>query len=280
MNTFRRIISNKAAFVFILILVAIIVVGIFAPLIAPHDPIETDTSLKYAAPSLEYPLGNDNLGRCVLSRLIHGIRPSILFVMGALLLTLVLGVTLGLIAGYFGGTADAVIMRICDAMLSFPSEVMTLALVGMLGVGMGNILLAYIILKWAWYARMVRSAVMQYRDSNYIQFSKASGSSNLHSIFAHILPSVMSEIIVISSSSISSMILLVSGFSFLGLGIQAPNPEWGMMLNEAKEVMYTHPFQMIPPGAAVMAMSLITALLSDNLRDVLDPQHTLKEERG
>lgn len=219
MNTFKRVMHNKAAFIFILILLAIIVVGIFAPVIAPHDPIETDTSLKYAAPSLEYPLGNDNLGRCVLSRLIHGIRPSILFVMGALLLTLVVGVTLGLIAGFFGGTADAVIMRICDAMLSFPSEVMTLALVGMLGVGMGNILLAYIILKWAWYARMVRSAVMQYRDSNYIQFSKASGSSNFHSIFAHILPSVMSEIIVISSSSISSMILLVSGFSFLGLGI-------------------------------------------------------------
>jgi len=150
MNTFKRVMHNKAAFIFILILLAIIVVGIFAPVIAPHDPIETDTSLKYAAPSLEYTLGNDNLGRCVLSRLIHGIRPSILFVMGALLLTLVVGVTLGLIAGFFGGAADAVIMRICDAMLSFPSEVMTLALVGMLGVGMGNILLAYIIRKRAW----------------------------------------------------------------------------------------------------------------------------------
>lgn len=280
MNTFKRIIKNKSSMVFIIILLAIIFVGIFAPLFAPNDPIATDTSLRYAGPSFKYPLGNDNLGRCVLSRLIYGIRPSILFVIGALLLTLAVGVTLGLIAGYFGGAADSVIMRICDAMLSFPSEVMTLALVGMLGVGIGNILLAYILLKWAWYARMVRSAVMQYRDANYVQFSKASGSTHFHSIFSHILPSVLSEIIVISSSSISSMILLVSGFSFLGLGIQAPNPEWGMMLNEAKEVMYTHPMQMLPPGIAVMLMSLITALLSDNLRDVLDPQHSLKEERG
>lgn len=280
MNTFKKIKKNKASMVFIIILLAIIVVGIFAPLFAPNDPIATDTSLRYAGSSFKYPLGNDNLGRCVLSRLIYGIRPSILFVIAALLLTLLVGVTFGLLAGYFGGAVDSVIMRICDAMLSFPSEVMTLALVGMLGVGIGNILLAYIVLKWAWYARMVRSAVMQYRDVNYVQFSKASGSTNFHSIFSHILPSVLSEIIVISSSSISSMILLVSGFSFLGLGIQAPNPEWGMMLNEAKEVMYTHPMQMVPPGAAVMLMSLITALLSDNLRDVLDPQHSLKEERG
>ena len=279
-DTGKRILKNKAAMFYIIVLATVIFVGIFAPVFAPNNPLEADTNLKYAGPTMKYPLGNDSLGRCVLSRLIYGIRPSILFVLAALLLTLVVGITLGLLSGYLGGKVDAVIMRICDAMLSFPSEVMTLALVGMLGVGIGNILLAYIILKWAWYARMIRTAVMQYVNMNYVQFAKASGWTHAHILFHHILPSVLSEIIVISSSSVGSMILLVSSFSFLGLGIQAPQPEWGMMLNEAKEVMYSHPFQMLPPGFAVMLVALLFALLSDCLRDILDPQHSVKEGRA
>ena len=279
-DTGKRILKNKAAMFYIIVLATVIFVGIFAPVFAPNNPLEADTNLKYAGPTMKYPLGNDSLGRCVLSRLIYGIRPSILFVLAALLLTLVVGITLGLLSGYLGGKVDAVIMRICDAMLSFPSEVMTLALVGMLGVGIGNILLAYIILKWAWYARMIRTAVMQYVNMNYVQFAKASGWTHAPILFHHILPSVLSEIIVISSSSVGSMILLVSSFSFLGLGIQAPQPEWGMMLNEAKEVMYSHPFQMLPPGFAVMLVALLFALLSDCLRDILDPQHSVKEGRA
>ncbi len=268
-----RFFKNKGAVISLLFLLLVAVLGIFAPLAAPHDPLETDTLLRFAPPSLSYPLGNDQLGRCVLSRLIYGIRPSFLLVIAAMAATILIGAVLGILAGYFGGTVDAVIMRLCDICMSFPSEVMTLAVVGLLGVGLGNILLAYILFKWAWYARMIRTAVRQYLGSNYVLFAKAEGFSQFHIIRKHILPSVLSEIILISSSTVSSMILLISGFSFLGLGIQAPTPEWGTMLSEAKEVMTAHPYFTLPPGIAVMLVSVMSAVFSDCMRDVLDPQH-------
>ena len=185
---------------------------------------------------------------------------------------------MGLIAGYFGGRIDDLIMRLCEVMLALPTEVMTLAIIGVLGVGIDKILLTYILLKWAWYCRMIRTVVRQYKDLSYVNFARASGYSDFSIIRRHILPSVIAEIIVISSSSVSSMILLISSLSFLGLGIQPPTPEWGMMLNEARDVMYIFPMQMVYPGAAVMIISVLFAFLGDSLRDVLDPQNTLEKQ--
>ncbi|MBO1511011.1 staphylopine uptake ABC transporter permease subunit CntC [Metabacillus bambusae] len=272
MRVLKNISKDKLAVISLLAIVVIIVVGIFAPIFSPHDPNQVNMTLRYAGFSWEYLLGNDHLGRCILSRLIYGIRPSVLWVLVVLVISVLIGAILGFLAGYFRGTVDALIMRACDIMLSFPGYVMALAIVGILGVGLENILIAFILIKWAWFARIIRTSVMQYAESDYVKFSKASGTKDIKIIYKHIVPVTFSDIAVISSSSIGSMILQISGFSFLGLGIQAPNAEWGMMLNEAREVMFTRPELMLAPGLAIIIVVSAFNFLSDALQVALDPK--------
>ena len=279
MYIWKRILKNPLLVICSVITILIILAGIFAPYIAPHDPLQANMEYRYAPFSREYPLGGDYLGRCILSRMLYAIRPSFLTVLGVLVITVFIGCILGMAAGYFGGRTDAVIMRICDVFMALPSEVFILAFVGILGVGLKNILLAYVVLKWASFARLIRTSVQNYKNSNYVMYSRAAGWSDLHVIVRHIVPSALSEIIVISISSISSMILMVSSMSYLGLGIQPPSPEWGSMLYEAKSVMFQHPEQMLIPGIIIVIISLNSVFIGDGLRDVLDPKHH-KGQRG
>lgn len=272
MKIVSLLIRDKLAVISLLTISAIIVAGIFAPFIAPHDPAEVNMKLRYAAASSEYLLGNDHLGRCILSRLIYGIRPSILWVFVSLVISVCIGAVMGFIAGYFRGKADAFIMRICDMMLSFPGFVMALAIVGVLGAGLQNILIAFIMMKWAWFARVIRTSVTQFAEAGYVHYAKAAGFSSFHILWRHMLPVTLPEIAVISSSAMGSMVLQISGFSFLGLGIQAPHAEWGMMLNEAKEVMFSRPELMLAPGIAMIAAVLSFNFLADALQTVLDPK--------
>lgn len=272
MRILKNLSKDKLATVSLIIIILTMVIGIFSPIFAPHNPKEVNIGLRYAAPSWEYLLGNDHLGRCILSRLIYGIRPSVLWVSVALFLSVVIGSVLGFLAGYFRGKVDGVIMRICDIMLSFPGYVMTLAIVGILGVGLVNILIAFIFLKWAWFTRVIRTSVMQYSELEYVKFAKACGISNMRIIYKHIVPVTLSDVIVLSSSSVGSMVLQISGLSFLGLGIQAPNAEWGMMLSEAKEVMFTRPELMLAPGLAIIIVVSAFNFLSDALQVALDPK--------
>ncbi|MBD1381803.1 staphylopine uptake ABC transporter permease subunit CntC [Metabacillus arenae] len=272
MRILKNLSKDKIGTISLLIIVVTVIVGIFAPLFAPSAPNEVNMSLRYASPSWEYLLGNDHLGRCILSRIIYGIRPSVLWVFVVLLISVLIGAILGFLAGYFRGKVDAVIMRICDTMLSFPGYVMALAIIGVLGVGLENILIAFALIKWAWFARVIRTSVMQYAQLDYVKFSKASGISDIKIICKHIVPVTFSDIAVISSGSIGSMILQISGFSFLGLGIQAPNAEWGMMLNEAREVMFTRPELMLAPGLAIVIVVSAFNFLSDSLQVALDPK--------
>ncbi|MGG0848660.1 staphylopine uptake ABC transporter permease subunit CntC [Peribacillus simplex] len=272
MRIFKNLIKDKLGTISLIFIVVTIIVGVIAPIFAPHDPEEVNMSLRYASSSWEYLLGNDQLGRCLLSRIIYGIRPSVLWVLVALFISVLIGSVLGCLAGYFRGKVDASIMRICDTMLSFPGYVMALAVVGILGVGLENILIAFILIKWAWFARIIRTSVMQYAELEYVKFAKASGISDIKIIYKHIVPVTFSDIAVISSSSIGSMILQISGFSFLGLGIQAPNAEWGMMLNEAREVMFTRPELMLAPGLAIIMVVSAFNFFSDALQVSLDPK--------
>ncbi|GMX61918.1 ABC transporter permease [Paenibacillus elgii] len=272
MTLFKHLLKDKLAALSLGVIVVTIVVGIGAPLFAPHDPEEVNMELRYAASSWEYLLGNDHLGRCILSRLIYGIRPSVLWVFVALVLCILIGAIPGFIAGYFRGKTDAVVMRICDTMLSFPGYVMTLAIVGILGVGLENILIALVLMKWAWFARVIRTSVMQYAESEYVKFSKASGVRDIQIIYRHLVPVTFAEIAVLSSGSFGSTILQVSGFSFLGLGVQAPAAEWGMMLNEAREVMFSRPELMLAPGLAIIVVVSAINFLSDALQVALDPK--------
>lgn len=272
MRILKNLSRDKLAITSLSIILATIIVGIFAPFIAPHDPGAVNMKLRYASSSWTYLLGNDHLGRCVLSRLIYGIRPSVLWVLVALALSVLIGAIVGFVAGYFKGRVDAWIMRICDIMLSFPGYVMTLAVVGILGAGLENILIAFVWMKWAWFARVIRTSVMQFSDMDYVKFAKASGIPNMKIITRHIVPVTFADIAVIASGAMCSMMLQVSGLSFLGLGIQAPHAEWGMMLNEAREVMFSRPELMLAPGLAIVIVVSAFNFLSDALQVALDPK--------
>lgn len=272
MRALKNLSRDKLASLSLLTIAAIIILGLFAPIFAPHDPNHVDMKLRYAGSSWAYWFGNDHLGRCILSRLIYGIRPSILWVLAALLASVGVGAAVGFLAGYFRGKTDAILMRICDIMLSFPGYVMTLAVVGILGAGLENILIAFVAMKWAWFARVIRTSVQQYAEMDYVKFSKAAGISNRRIIMKHIVPVTFSDIAVIASGSMCSMILQISGLSFLGLGIKAPHAEWGMMLNEAREVMFSHPELMLAPGLAIVIAVSAFNFLADGLQVALDPK--------
>lgn len=272
----KRFFQNRTAVFTTFAVLLIALIGIFAPVIAPNDPYETNIINKFASYSVQYPLETDQLGRCVLSRMIFGIRPTLGLAALTMAGTIGIGAVLGIIAGYFRGIAEEIIMRIVDVMLSFPSQIMVFAVVALLGISVQNVIIANVFIKWAWYARMIRTGVMQYRDKNFVQFSRCVGMPERFILFRHLLPSITSDLAVLASLDIGWAIINISTLSFLGLGVQAPTPEWGAMLNEAKEVLTSNPTQMLAPGIAIVALVCCFNLLGDAMRDVLDPKEVAK----
>ena len=272
MKLLVRLMKDRLAALSLVFVGATLLIGACAPFIAPHAPNEVNMDLRFAGASWQYWLGNDHLGRCILSRLIYGIRPSVLWVLAALAASASMGIIIGFVAGYFKGRTDALLMRVCDIMLSFPGYVMTLAIIGMMGAGLTNILVAFVLMKWAWFARVIRTSVMQFADADYIKFAKVVGSGNFRIMARHIAPVALPDIAVIASSAFGSMILQISGLSFLGLGIQAPHAEWGMMMNEARAVMFIRPELMVAPGVAIILVVSAINFLSDSLQKALDPK--------
>lgn len=271
-----RLIRNRAAVGTIGLVLIVALIGIFAPFIAPNDPYATDILNKFAGFSQQYPLGTDNLGRCILSRMIYGIRPTLGLAVLTMLGTIGLGALMGLLAGYFRGIVEEVIMRTVDVMLSFPSQIMVFAVVALLGISVQNVILANVFIKWAWYARMIRTGVMQYRDRNFVRFSRCIGTPESFILFRHLVPSIAADLAVLSSLDVGWAIINISTLSFLGLGVQAPTPEWGAMLSEAKNVLTSNPVQMLVPGIAVVILIAAFNLMGDALRDVLDPKEVQK----
>lgn len=258
-----RLIRNRAAVGTIGLVLIVALIGIFAPFIAPNDPYATDILNKFAGFSQQYPLGTDNLGRCILSRMIYGIRPTLGLAVLTMLGTIGLGALMGLLAGYFRGIVEEVIMRTVDVMLSFPSQIMVFAVVALLGISVQNVILANVFIKWAWYARMIRTGVMQYRDRNFVRFSRCIGTPESFILFRHLVPSIAADLAVLSSLDVGWAIINISTLSFLGLGVQAPTPEWGAMLSEAKNVLTSNPVQMLVPGIAVVILVAAFNLMGD-----------------
>lgn len=268
----QRFLHNNTAMITVAIVCLTALVGIFAPWIVPNDPYETDILNKFAGFSAKYPLGTDNLGRCILSRMIYGIRPTLGLAVLTMIGTIGLGALMGLLAGYFRGIPEEIIMRTVDIMLSFPSQIMVFAVVALLGINVQNVILANVFIKWAWYARMIRTGVMQHRDRNFVQFSRCVGTPERFILFRHLVPSIAADLAVLASLDVGWAIINISTLSFLGLGVQAPTPEWGAMLNEAKNVLTSNPTQMIVPGVAIVILVSAFNLMGDALRDVLDPK--------
>ncbi|WP_067487143.1 MULTISPECIES: nickel/cobalt ABC transporter permease [Dickeya] len=268
-----------------LLLVIVMLAGLFAPYITWHDPLLTAVRQKYQGISLDYPLGTDNLGRCVFSRLVYGVRTTVFYSLLAMFGTVSLGVLVGMVAGYCGGRTDAWLMRACDTLLAFPAEVMILALAGIVGPGLDTILLAVIVVKWAWYARMIRAMAVRQRHRHYVDYARLIGAPSRHIIIRHLFAVVAAELAILASADVGSVMLLISGLSFLGLGAQPPQPEWGNMLSDAKQVMLVHPEQMLPAGMAIAVVVAAFNIVGDALRDGLDPAsqtslHQQVEESG
>lgn len=271
----KRLLHHKGFMLTMSFILLIALIGIFAPLVAPNDPYVQDIMNKYAEFSPQFPLGTDNLGRCILSRMIWGIRPTLGLAILTMLGTIGLGALMGLVSGYFGGIVDEIIMRIVDVMLSFPSQIMVFAVVALLGIDVRNVILANVFIKWAWYARMIRTSVLQHKDKNFILYSRVIGNSERFILLKHVLPSIASEMAVLASLDIGWAIINISTLSFLGLGVQAPTPEWGAMLNEAKNALTRNPVQMIAPGVAIVVLVTAFNFLGDVLRDALDPKEEM-----
>ena len=271
----KRILRHKGAMCILTILTTIILIGIFAPITAPHDPYAQDIFSKFASPSWKYPFGTDQLGRCVLSRIIWGIRPTLGLAAITMIGTMALGLFFGLLSGYFRGWVDEIIMRSVDVLLSFPSQIIVFAVVALMGIEIQNVVMANILIKWAWYARMIRTNVIKYRSSNFVNYSKVIGNSNRFILVKHLLPSIASESAMLASLDMGWAIINISTLSFLSMGVQAPIPEWGAMLNDAQAVFISNPLQMVVPGVAIVLVVSLFNALGDVLRDALDPKEVM-----
>ncbi|QKS60173.1 nickel ABC transporter permease subunit NikC [Paenibacillus barcinonensis] len=249
------------------IILLFFILALLAPWIAPHDPVKVNLLQKLKAPSAEHWLGTDHLGRDNLSRLLYGSRVSIGFATLIFLSSLVIGLLVGSISGYLGGWIDNVLMRLCEGILAFPQLVLVLGIVGIFGPGLMQILLALMMVQWVHYARICRNMVVSLKERNYIAAARISGSSTWTIIRKHIIPNVQRPIVVMGTLEMGWAIMDISALSFLGLGIQPPNAEWGAMIHEGTSYIRSHPELMIYPGAAILLVVMAFNILGEALSD-------------
>ncbi|ALA52853.1 ABC transporter permease [Shouchella clausii] len=267
-----RLLSNKSAVFGGSLIIILAILAVIGPWIAPQGINEQDFALKLQGPTTEHWFGTDDFGRDVFSRILHGL--SITFRIGFVSVAIAgtVGTVIGIISGYYGGKLDAIIMRIMDILLAFPSIILALAIVATLGPGLNNIILAVAISAFPVFARIARGSTLSVKKLEYIDAVKALGASDTRIIFKHILPNTMSPLIVQSTLSIATGVLSAAGLSFLGLGVSPPSPEWGAMLNSGKVYMFQAPHMTYAPGLAIVLFVLAFNLFGDGLRDALDPK--------
>ncbi|MFQ6031129.1 MAG: nickel transporter permease, partial [Dehalococcoidia bacterium] len=247
---------------------------VFGPLIAPYDPDAQFKGSRLESPGQGFLLGTDNLGRDLLSRLLHGARLSIGMAALATIFIVTIAVSIGALAGYAGGLIDDLAMRIADVLLAFPGLILALAIVGILGPSLVNVIISLALVVWAGYARLVRGLVLEVREKPFVEAAIAIGASRTRILLRHIIPNVISPVIVLVSLEMGTLILAIAGLNFLGLGVQPPTAEWGAMLNQGRLFFQSEPQLMIYPGIMISVTVLGFNLLGDGLRDVLDPRYT------
>lgn len=271
-HPFRQFISDRLAATGLLIVLLLTLAAIFAPLLATHDPTVIDPLRTLEGSSRDHLLGTDELGRDVLSRLLVGARWSLGIAALATLSVMVVGTLIGLVAGYLGGWVDGVVMRIVDSLLALPNLLLYLAIIGTLGPGIRNVFIALVAISWASYARVMRGLVLSVRERTFVRASRSLGAGNGRLMLRHILPNVISPIVVLATLQLGGTILALAALGFFGLGAQPPTPEWGTMINQGRLFLETNPGLMVYPGIAISLAVLGFNLMGDGLRDVLDPQ--------
>ncbi len=266
---FKRFTPGVVGLIFV---IALILVAIFAPLLAPYDPADVHTRLRGAPPSPEYLLGNDSIGRDVLSRLIYGSRVALIVGFGAIIIAVTIGVAIGSVAGYFGGRLDQVLSRVIDTLMAFPTLALLITLNAVLGGSLLTVVVIIGMTQWASYARVSRAEVLSLREREYVAAARGIGAPSSRIIFHHVLPNMVGPLIVLASLDIGAIIILESALSFLGLGVMPPTPSWGGMLADGRAFIRTYPHIAIVPGLAITISVLAFNLVGDGLRDALDPR--------
>lgn len=278
MTVLLRLWSKPAAVVSIAIILLIVFCALFPGLVAPHDPYAQSLARRLKPPSFMeggiegYWLGTDHLGRDTLSRIIYGARVTMIVSVCAVVVSGLVGVALGLTAGFFGGWTDAVILRLIDTQLAFPVVLLVIAVVAVVGPSLASLIILMGLSAWPRFARIVRGSVLSVRGLEYVEAARAIGASKVRIMLRHILPNILSAIIVYASFELARMILLEATLSFLGLGVQPPDPTWGGMINDGKKYLTASTAVSLFPGLAIAAVILAFNLLGDELRDALDPQ--------
>lgn len=274
MKTEKFIKGHKQLIFFLVMAIIIILIAIFAKEIAPKDPLHAVMDKPLHGPDKTNLLGTDILGRDILSRIIYGTRYSLFMTLVLVAVVFVLGTTLGLIAGYFGGFIDTLIMRLADMMVSFPGIILAIAIAGLLGPSMTNAIIAISAVTWPKYARLSRSMVLKIKKELYVEAARLTGSRNKEILFRYILPNMVTLMLVTAISDIGALMLEISALSFLGFGAQPPIPEWGAMLNEGRTYLAKAPWLMLYPGMAIVIVVVVFNMLGDNIKDLID----IKEE--
>ena len=280
MNSYvKRALHNRQFMILLVLAITLILLAVFADRVAPHDPLATNFDQSMVAHSAEYPMGTDQIGRCILSRLLYGGRTSMLIVFRVIAAVAVIGITLGMLAGYLGGWVDLIITRFTDMVMAIPSTVFVIALVSVLNPSLHHTVLAMALVGWTEYCRITRALVLSVRENNYVDEARMGGLSELQVIWRVILPNVFPYLLVNITQDIGSYLLTLGGLSLLGLSSQPPTPEWGFMLSEGRKFITAAPWLIFWPGAVIVLHVVIFNLLGDSLRDILDPRYESKKKR-
>jgi peptide/nickel transport system permease protein len=269
---FRGLVARRIVIFGMIVVVILVITAIFGPWIAPYQPNETDVQNTHAGPSAQHWLGTDSVGRDTFSRLIYGARTSMLVSLVALAVAAILGVGLGLIAGYFGKMTYAVIMRIMDAMMTVPMILMALTIAAVLGSGLVNVIIALGIALVPAYARLMCGQVLSVRENEYVSAARSVGASNTRIMLRHVLPNCLAPLIVMMTLQLGTTILAEAGLSFLGVGVQPPTASWGSMVSDGYQYLSSDPLLSLLPGFAIMLVVFSFNMVGDGLRDALDPR--------
>ncbi|HML46910.1 MAG TPA: ABC transporter permease [Clostridia bacterium] len=268
----KKTLKNPQASIGLSVIALFLLAALLAPVLAPHKPDKIDILAKYLPPGGAFPLGTDGLGRCVLSRLLYGARSSMMIALPSLAVVGLFGVVLGAAAAYIGGMFERMFLIVCDIFMAFPPLVIAISLVGALGMGMMNIVAAVFFSAWVWFAKVVRTWALIEKGKDYVTASQIAGCSRAGVLFGHIIPNILPQCAVYLSTGVASVILMVSGFAFLGLGFPAGTAEWGAMLQEAQANFYTHPELLMYPGLCILLAAVGFNLFGEALRDIVTPE--------
>ena len=271
-NKFKGMLKNKMFVIGMILFGSMLLVAIFAPLIAPHTYDEQNMAMKLSAPSSEYPLGTDQYGRCIFSRVVYGSRIALSVVIVAVIIETVIGVTLGMLAGYYGKKIDKAITFITDSAWAIPPIILAMAIVLMLGSSAMNVAIAVAVVSWAQFTKIVRAKVQSLKDLSYIEAARIYGESDFNILMRYILPNLTSTIIILATLALPAAILSTTSMGFLGLGAQQPQPDWGMILSEGIQYLRNAPWISMVPGVAIVWTVLGFNLVGEGVKELLDPR--------